>query len=168
MGEIRVDIGKSTHKGYQARQLVQNPIYRREHPVRFVTQIRDYTIVIQGRVDGIYEEKGTWVIEEVKSVLSLGNDLKVGDIPPGYLFQLRLYLYFWMEIQHTDRVVGNLVLVNYPHPREIRFEVLPEPQQTLRFIETQLGKIISDFENHRDAQTRKRAWADRIPFLSRR
>jgi hypothetical protein len=70
----RNEMGREVHATYQATQSAQHESYLKEHSLRHTTQYGNYSVVIHGRVDGIYEADGTTVIEEVKSVLSLTED----------------------------------------------------------------------------------------------
>ncbi len=54
-------------RGHQKLQKSRPPSYIREHTVRFKTVIRNYAIDIQGRIDGVYEQADTPVLEEIKT-----------------------------------------------------------------------------------------------------
>ena len=45
------------------------PSYRAEVTIRQQLLVDDYTVQIQGRIDGLYEDGDTLIVEEIKSLL---------------------------------------------------------------------------------------------------
>src|SRR5687767_12020180 len=89
----RNEMGREVHTAYQVAQSSQHESYLKEHTLRHTMQFGSYSVVIHGRIDGVYEADGTTVIEEVKSVLRLAEDVNSESAPLTYVLQLRIYLY---------------------------------------------------------------------------
>ena len=98
----RFALGRETHVEHQRAQAVRHAAaYRRELFVRYTTTVDDFTVKIQGRIDGVIElpEGGSRVIEEIKSLVvpPLVFATLTAQSHPHHLEQLRLYCYFVME-----------------------------------------------------------------------
>ena len=57
---------------------------RKSKPIRFEIMHKDYSVLIQGRVDGVYECNRQTIIEEIKSVLRLQEEFRREDLPESY------------------------------------------------------------------------------------
>lgn len=170
LSAARNEMGREVHVAYQATQSAQHKSYLKEHSLRHATQYGDHRVVIHGRIDGVYESDGTTVIEEVKSVLSLAEDINSESAPRAYVLQLRIYLYLWGQLHPDRRVVGRLVLIRC-EPEEIRpLEILPDPDAVESFVRERLQQIIRQHEYACRHRALKQARADSIifPFPSMR
>lgn len=164
LSSARNEMGREVHVAYQANQSAQHESYLKEHSLRHTTQYGDYRVFIQGRIDGVYESDGTTVIEEVKSVLSLTEDVNPESAPRAYVLQLRIYLYLWGQLHPDRRVVGRLVLIRC-EPEEIRpLEILPDPDAVESLIRERLQQIIHEHEHACRHRALKQARADSIIF----
>ena len=65
----RAAMGRDTHVVHQAAQQEALPSYRAEVTIRQQLLVDDYTVHLQGRIDGLYEDDGTLIVEEIKSLL---------------------------------------------------------------------------------------------------
>ena len=65
----RAAMGRQTHAVHQAAQQVALPSYRAEVTIRQQLLVDDYTVHLQGRIDGLYEDGDTLIVEEIKSLL---------------------------------------------------------------------------------------------------
>ena len=119
LSAARNEMGREVHATYQASQSTRHESYLKEHSLRLTTRYGNYSVVIHGRIDGVYEADGTTVIEEVKSVLSLPEEVNSESAPLAYVLQLRIYLHLWEQLHPGGRVVGRLVLIRC-EPEEIR------------------------------------------------
>ncbi len=128
LSAARNEMGREVHAAYQTTQSAEHESYLKEHSLRHSLQFRNYGVVIHGRIDGVYEADGTTVIEEVKSVLRLAEDVNSQSAPLTYVLQLKIYLYLWGQLHPGARVVGRLVLIRY-EPEQIRpLEILPDTE----------------------------------------
>ena len=65
----RAAMGRDTHVVHQAAQQEALPSYRAEVTIRQQLLVDDYTVHLQGRIDGLYEDGDTLIVEEIKSLL---------------------------------------------------------------------------------------------------
>ena len=54
-------------RGHQKIQAARPPGYAREVAVSYTAESGPYTLEIQGRIDGVYEQMGKTVLEEIKT-----------------------------------------------------------------------------------------------------
>src|SRR5262245_39093863 len=67
---VRARAGAREHRRHQQEARTGGvPGYRSEIPVEYRLERRGYRVLIQGRIDGCFEENGRWVVEEVKTTL---------------------------------------------------------------------------------------------------
>src|SRR5918911_1062602 len=101
----RAAMGREVHAVHQAAQQETLPSYRAEVTIRQQLQVDDYTVHLQGRIDGLYEEHDTLIVEEIKSLLvppEHFNAITLGHYP-AYEQQLMLYIHL-LHRQHTGPV----------------------------------------------------------------
>ena len=164
LSAARNEMGREVHATYQATQSSQHESYLKEHSLRHTTQYGNYSVEIHGRVDGIYESDGTTVIEEVKSVLSLTEDMTSESAPLAHVLQLRIYLYLWGQLHPGKRVIGRLVLIRC-EPEQIRpLEILPDAEVVESVIRERLKQIVDEHEQACRQRALKQARADSIAF----
>jgi len=131
----RMTMGREAHTRHQEAQAELHEGYAREIFVRHTTLVDDFTVKIQGRIDGVYRppaqanggSAGQWVIEEIKSVVLPPMHFAAlsAESRPQYVEQLRLYCYFVERDGGTQAngspggspsqrpgVIGRLVYVN--------------------------------------------------------
>ena len=160
----RMGMGRGVHELHQSKSAMQRPGYSAEHPIRFVTSARGYTVNIQGRIDGLYQEDQTWVVEEVKSVLNWKDHFTLATVTPGYILQLQLYLFLWLQNPDVKQVTGRLVLVSCDLSQTQVLEVAAEPKKTQELLSAALDGIFDRHEQEQLEFTRKQAWAIRLAF----
>ena len=164
LSAARNEMGREVHVAYQTAQSSQHESYLREHTLRHTMQFGNYSVVIHGRIDGVYQVAGTTVIEEVKSVLRLGEDVNSESAPLTYVLQLRIYLYLWGQLHPGSRVVGRLVLIRY-EPEQIRpLEILPDTEAVGQHICERLKQIVDEHEQACRRRALKQVRADSIVF----
>jgi len=110
----RFAFGREAHVEHQRAQAARHVAYRRELFVRHTLAVDDFTVKIQGRIDGVIESSDgrPWVVEEVKSLVvpPLVFAALHAKSHPHHLEQLRLYCYF--VASEGRNVAGQLVYVN--------------------------------------------------------
>ena len=96
----RFALGRETHLEHQRAQTTRHELaYRREVFVRHATTVDEFSVKIQGRIDGVITADGPadpWVVEEIKSLVvpPLVFAALTAGSHPHHLEQLRLYCYF--------------------------------------------------------------------------
>ena len=164
LSAVRNEMGREVHAAYQTTQSAEHESYLREHALRLTMQFGSYSVVIHGRIDGVYEVEGTTIIEEVKSVLRLAEEVNSESAPLTYVLQLRIYLYLWGQLHPGSRVVGRLVLIRY-QPEQIRpLEILPDTEAVEKHICERLKQIVDEHEQACRRRALKQARSDSIVF----
>ena len=164
LSAARNEMGREVHSAYQATQSAQHGTYLKEHSLRHAMQYGNYTVLIHGRVDGVYEQEGTTVIEEVKSILSGSEEATLESVPIAHVLQLRIYLYLWAELHPDDNVVGRLVLVRCESEQIRSLEVVPDADAVRSVIHERLKQIVEEHERSCHLRALKQARADWIAF----
>ncbi len=163
----RLAMGREVHAQHQAAQSELRSGYAKEIFVRYVTTIDDFTVKIQGRIDGVYQPRngGPWIVEEIKSVVVPPMLFEALDASshPHHLEQLRLYCFF--TCQQAPDVLGRLVYVNAIDGSRRDIETQPPFDDCERLITDRVRALIA---NARDldwqrAQRRMRVSELRFP-----
>jgi DNA excision repair protein ERCC-2 len=148
----RLKAGREVHNAYQDFRAQEDPSFRAEYSLKHQLVVNDWTVQINGRLDGLSVEDGRTVIEEVKSTALDAERLLQTDIEdwPSYVEQLQLYL--WMlEQAHHDRPVGRLVMVSLLDGAKHVIGV----QVQVEAINTLVRQRLSEFIRARE---RRQAW----------
>src|SRR5438874_3998708 len=142
----RAAMGREVHTVRQAAQQETLPSYRAEVTIRQQFLVDGYTVHLQGRIDGLYEEDGTLIVEEIKSLLvppEFFNAITLGAYP-AYEQQLTLYVHLLRQ-QHTGPVRGHLVLINLADHASKVLIVAPEVADGTAFILQQARRILDRY-----------------------
>ena len=166
----RNELGQALHEAHQTRQEKLHPGYRKEQTIRFEIKCKDYSVLIQGRVDGVYERNRQTIIEEIKSVLSLQEEFRREDLPESYFLQLKIYLYLWSQVHEIKDVVGSLVVISCEDQEMAVVEVASDPETIHHFIQEQLERIILESEKscRRKAEQASQEGTIHFPFSQMR
>ena len=161
----RAAMGRQVHATHQEAQLVVQPSYRAEVTIQHQLTVDDYTVHIQGRIDGLYDEGETLVVEEIKSLLipeEQFSAVTLGDYP-AYERQLTLYIYLLHEQHHTS-VRGHLVLVNLADNRSRVLVVEPAVEQSATLIIEQIRSILARYEARTARAMHRQSQLDKLRF----
>src|SRR5437867_6863498 len=167
----RAAMGRETHVVHQAAQQAALPSYRAEVTIRQQLLVDDYTVHLQGRIDGLYEDGDTLIVEEIKSLLippEHFNAITLGHYT-AYEQQLTLYVHLLRQ-QHTGLVRGHLVLINLADDAAKVLVVEPEVADGTAFIVQQVRRILARYTARADRAVRRRSSvaALRFPFQTLR
>ena len=138
----RNELGQALHMAHQTRQEKLHPGYQKEQPIRYEVMYKDYSVLIQGRVDGVYVCNRQTIIEEIKSVLCLQQEFRREHLPESYFLQLKIYLYLWSQVYGLRDVVGNLVVISCENKEWNTVDVVSDPETIHQFIQKRLEQII--------------------------
>ncbi len=127
---MRRTLGRDIHISHQRKQANERSDYKQEISVQFSTQVDDFSVKIQGRIDGVYTTNNppAIIIEEIKSLaLNQGSfaELNIQNYLQ-FVEQLRLYCFLlesgkvlstWTTQSGLDAVietnlVGRLIFIN--------------------------------------------------------
>jgi len=113
VGMARLAEGRDVHQRWQAEQAARDPEYRAEVTVRRQLVVSGWTVNLQGRVDGLVDEDGHTVVEEVKSSALDAHHLDQTSVDDWSNHAMQLRLYLWMLAEEGfAQPVGRLVLVS--------------------------------------------------------
>ena len=131
-GYERLWIGQAVHRRVLGENLEKFPGYAVEKAVRLTFPVDDFTAVLEGRLDGRWEDGGRVVVDEVKS-LHFAEDLaRLPGSPRLERFQLQLRWYMHAVAAAEGRAVaGRLILADIETGATKILEVAHEPDKTL-------------------------------------
>ncbi len=159
----RMAAGRKVHIDYQNERGEIDSSYRAEVRLKQKFAIEGWTVGLQGRVDGLTEEDGRAVVEEIKSTALDASRLfqtKLEDFP-AYVNQLAIYL--WMLSKDGwDRPVGRLVLVSLADGSRHILGLQLDVEAVWKLISDRLTDLV-------EARERRIAWMEarrgqRIPL----
>ncbi|MGE3539496.1 MAG: helicase C-terminal domain-containing protein [Candidatus Tectimicrobiota bacterium] len=162
----RAALGREVHTTRQAEQQAAVASYRSEVTIRQQLQVDDYTVHLQGRIDGLYEDGNTLIVEEIKSVLLPPEIFRA--ITPGhytaYEQQLTLYVHLLRQ-QHSGPVCGHLVLVNLADEAAKTLVIEPPSgEDSQAFIVQQVRRILSRYAARTARAARRQSSLEALHF----
>lgn len=163
---VRMRIGQEIHTSWQTLRGEEDETFRREVRISHSLLVRDWEVVIQGRIDGLSQGPDRLLIEEVKSTTLPSSQLAftTHEDFTSHSRQLQLYLHF-LHAQGTD-ADGQLVLINIIDQTEHRLDVPPDASLH-DWMMRQLNWIILQHEEKLAWQARRQAAvnaASGLPF----
>lgn len=163
----RMALGREAHVNHQRAQADLHEGYAREISVRYRTRVDDFAVTIQGRIDGVYaprNEAGTWMVEEIKSVVMPAQTFAGLDARayPQYVEQLRLYC-FLVE-QEQKSAAGRLVFVNVADGTRREVEIPGPFDDCEKFITDRVRALIGQALEVERRREQRRARAAGLKF----
>jgi DNA excision repair protein ERCC-2 len=167
----RATMGRQVHTAHQAEQSTVQPSYRAEVAIHHQCVVDEYTVHIQGRIDGLYDAGETLIVEEIKSLLVPEEHflaITPGDYP-AYEQQLTLYIYLLRQ-RHAGPIRGHLVLVNLADQQRRVLMVEPEVAASEALLHECLRRILARCEARarRAERRRQRSGSLQFPFATLR
>lgn len=144
--DLRGELGREVHQEYQSAQSRAFPGYRTEVPLGCELEVDGCRVTIQGRLDGVYRDRGGWVVEEVKSRLGPVEAGKESPVVPAHLLQLKVYVHLWMKTHAPDEVRGRLVVISCSDRSSHRLEVESDAPSMDRFLESRVREILAELQ----------------------
>lgn len=163
--QARMAAGRAAHTTWQAFQAEADEAYRAEVTLKHTLEVGDWTVMLHGRVDGITEEAGRTVVEEIKSTALDADRLRptVATDWPAWVEQLAIYL--WMLEQSAwPEPVGRLVLISLLDGSRHMLGVPLDAEGTGRFVLQRLARIVRLRELRLRWYAARQAWQVPIPF----
>jgi DNA excision repair protein ERCC-2 len=151
----RAAAGRAVHTTWQSERTTEIDGYRAEVWVERTLTVAAWTIVLQGRADGVHDEGGHTVVEEVKSTALDARRLlaTTADDFPGWRDQLEIYLWMLAEEGRPDPT-GRLVLVSLVDGSRQVIGVPLDRARVADGVHERLGWIVA-------ARARRIAWLAR-------
>jgi len=137
----RAAAGRAAHVSWQAERSFAAEDYRAEVWLERTLQVDGWTVVLQGRADGVHEEGGHTVVEEVKSTVLDARRLHATTVEDFPAWRDQLEIYLWM----LDRpaVVGRLVLVSLTDGSRQILGIALEPERVAADVHRRLAAIVA-------------------------
>lgn len=166
----RLVAGQQAHLAYQEERSAADPHFSSEVTVRRQEIVHDWTVDIQGRVDGLVEGDGHWVVEEVKSTALDASRLYPTTLDdwPEYTDQLAIYLWMVAADRPAHRVSGRLVLVSLADGCRHVLGVGARAEEVALQVRQRLEELIADREERITWMAARRSLPVRWPFPNRR
>jgi DNA excision repair protein ERCC-2 len=174
MGHGRLALGQRIHDAYRAQARRIYPGYRQEVTVRWHGEYRARRVLVEGRMDGLYEEAGRVVIQEIKSVMGpdagvsktdgqpdppdqLDLEALLEDFPDpvmrAYRWQCALYCHFHALAraaqspdpgEGVEEIAGELVLVDVRTMASERLVVDYDPEACVAFVDRRIQRLLDE------------------------
>lgn len=104
-GGRRSELGRRAHVLHGERRAAREQSYRPEVRIRHEFPLGGATVAVSGRIDGVWEEDETVVLEEVKL-----RPLEAPELPlPGDLEQLTWYLWLWRNVHGSRKPAAGVL-----------------------------------------------------------
>jgi DNA excision repair protein ERCC-2 len=164
-GFERLWIGQAVHRRVLGDHLATIPGYEVERGIRLTFPVDDFTGILEGRLDGRFEEDGRVVVDEVKS-LHFAEDLaRLQDSPRLERFQLQLRWYMHAVAQAEKRqVAGRLVLADIETGATKIVPIAYEPGPILKDLTRRVRFLLDEFFEERALAEAKAAEAHSLAF----
>jgi DNA excision repair protein ERCC-2 len=161
----RAAMGRQVHSTHQAEQLAEMPTYHAEVAIHHQLVVDDYTVHVQGRIDGLYEDGETLVVEEIKSLLLPAEQFAAFALSdyPVYERQLSLYVYL-LHQRHAGPIRGHLVLVNLADERRKTLVLQPDLARSEAQVLQDIRRILERCQSRAARAERRQQQADHLQF----
>jgi DNA excision repair protein ERCC-2 len=159
-------LGKQAQIKTQQQKQKSFGLFHREYPVSGDFHINDYSITVNGRIDGVYEVNGRLEVEEIKSVILTGSEFKNLNIDkyPEFSEQLLFYCYLLQREKEGLEIVPYLTLVNLVNDKSRHFDVLYNPLTIESLLSNRLQLIIQDIEAEKQITDERTSQLNEIDF----
>ncbi len=136
-GQVSPELGMEIHREIQDRRASEFLDYQREHQVKgCLTTSRDLEIDLSGRIDGMWSEGDSLLVEDVKSTLNLRKLRRnlLEDPEHDYILQVKTYGWLlWKQRGIVPRL--RLLLVSAGSREEEVFPVEFDPEKFSEWVE---------------------------------
>lgn len=169
MLRTRAAMGRTIHTEHQTAQQLDQPSYQPEVTLKHQLQVDDYTVHLHGRLDGMYDDGSTRIVEEIKSLLippETFTNVSLADYP-AYERQLSLYLYLLSQ-DYNGPLRGHLVLINLADDQRTTLVVEPDHPACETYIIEHLRTILARYQARMARASRRTHTTLDFPFTTPR
>ncbi len=165
MPAARAALGRELHTAHQQSRAATHKTYRGEYTLKHTFPFDAWTVTVQGRIDGLYEHRGRYVIEEIKSVHSLERALgQLGEeAHRSWTLQLRIYMLL-LARESGKATEGYLVLAELRSGDTRRVRVDLDEDELEGVIAVRLRAIIAEHAAQREWRARLATLAQEVAF----
>jgi len=166
----RLAAGQRVHSQYQAAREAEDSGFRREVRLELRQVVDGWTVTLQGRVDGLVEADGCWVVEEVKSTALDAMRLSGtgADDWPAYVEQLQIYLWMLARERPASRVTGRLIFVSLSDRSRHEIGVELDEASVEARVFGRFTEFVADRERRLEWMTERARTVVSWPFPERR
>lgn len=173
MPVARAALGREVHAAHQRSRASTHKTFRSEHTLKHSFPFDGWTVHVHGRIDGLYEHRGRYVVEEVKSVRSIERaveqleggreqDVTGGGYRP-WLLQLRLYTLFL--VRETGRAADAfLILIDVRTGESRRLPVEVDEAEIEGIVAARVRAIVDEHEALKAWRAQLAELAESVPF----
>lgn len=140
-----MQLGSRIHRKIQ-RQMGSN--YRAEVSLKYIVECDGFQLQIEGRADGIIEEQGGTIIDEIKGVLK--ELIYITEPKQVHLAQAKCYAYIYGIQQGLDEICVQMTYCNMDTEEIKRFR---EPY-SMKDLETWFFDVVHQYEKWADFQVK--------------
>lgn len=164
-GTARMQLGREVHEHYQGTRTAEDERFRAEVRLQHQLVVEGWTIQLHGRVDGLSEEDGVVIVEEVKSTAMPAMALLATELDDwaDYALQLELYLYI-LHAAGRERTRGRLVLISVVDGARHVLGLRLDPEAIGALVLDRLGELVRVRERRLQWMARRRASIVPRPF----
>lgn len=163
---------KSNLDGKKAHSFLQNQYNdesKKEYYIKSEFKYKDNEFLIHGFIDGVLEENGTTVLEEIKSTQTKLKTIDL-DFHKEYLAQLLLYAYLYTNINLLDTINIRLTYIHTPDYETKSFDMVKTRDELETFFLDTIERYTSwlsllDDTNYQTLSTLKNI---KFPFETKR
>ena len=165
----RAALGRQAHTQRQSAQQSVDETYHAEVSIRHEMTLDGHTVILHGRIDGVYDDGAVRIVEEIKSLLLPSEDFARVTLAhyPTYEQQLALYLYL-MGQSHDGPLLGHLVLINLTDNARATLVVEPDPKASEAFVVKELRAMLARFKARAERAAARRSQTIDFPFAATR
>lgn len=143
--EARLERGRRMHAQWQAERQAEVAGYEAEATVTLQLTIDDWTVTLKGRVDGLIEEAGGLVVEELKTTALPASRLLATHLDDWVPYREQLELYQWMiHLSGKENPQGRLIFVSLTDGSRHILGTAYDHSRIDRVARTRLHRLIAE------------------------
>ena len=146
MGVGRAHLGSKLHSDYLNDQ--KSDTYKKEVWLVHNFTWKNYSIILQGRLDGMYETAEGWIVEEIKSTHYSYDQMKGLDVDISHEEQCKFYCQL-LHMSGTDVCGGVVVYISLFDGKLSRYDLEFDPDQMFKLLDERLEKITTKIEEEK-------------------
>ncbi|MFP4520784.1 MAG: helicase C-terminal domain-containing protein [Fibrobacterota bacterium] len=160
-GSFRVRLGQEVHTRFRKKMETLEG-YLPEYTVSYSTEFKDYSVSIQGRIDGVFKKGEKVYIQEIKSA-DLSGDCEYEEADPNHRMQCLIYAYFYQESTGMD-VFPVLIMVDIFEDTVQEIPLEYNRGEIERFLQNRLRQLLEESLRKINKAEKKKEAASRIRF----
>ncbi len=159
-------LGKNAQAKVQQKKNHRFGLFHSEYFLRRQYTFQDYTFLLQGRIDGVFQFKNRVEIEEIKSVILNSGEFKSlrPERFPEFSEQVLYYAYLLQDELDGIEVAAYLILVNLVNDAQRTFNIPYQRLHVEQLLLRRFSHIVSAIERERQQLEQRKAELELINF----